>query len=197
MYVFYQNTYISREEREKVYGHKSGVVWLTGLSGAGKSTIAHKLELYLFEKGIRVYVLDGDNVRHGLNKDLGFSMEDRKENIRRIAHVAALFVDAGILTICAIISPYKVDREMAREIIGKDKFLEVYVKCPLKVCEDRDPKGLYKKARSGLIKGFTGIDDPYEEPKNPDLVLDTSIMSIEECMNSLLELLRSRGWVSI
>lgn len=183
---------ISREDRESRNGHGSAVLWFTGLSGSGKSTIAQALQAVLFEHGCQSYVLDGDNIRHGLNKDLGFSPEDREENIRRIGEVAALFRDAGFIVSTAFISPYQSDRDKVRELCG-DAFIEVYVQCALDVCEERDPKGLYKKAREGKIPEFTGISAPYEAPVTPELVLDTAILSLEECVGKVVEYLQTRG----
>lgn len=162
------------------------VIWLTGLSGSGKSTIAAALEKFLLEHAHSVKPLDGDNIRMGLNKDLGFSSEDRKENIRRIAEVAKLFSDTGMITVTSFISPFEEDRNIANSIIGEDNFIQVYVKTPLEVCERRDPKGLYKKARKGEIKNFTGIDSPYEEPKNPHIVLDTTVLTVEQCVQTIV-----------
>jgi len=193
-HIIWHDGYVTREERIAHYGHRSGLVWFTGLSGSGKSTIAHNLERVLFNNGIKVYALDGDNIRHGLNSDLGFSPEDRKENIRRIAEVARLFVDAGIIVLAAFISPYKRDREFVRSRFNEGDFIEVYVRCPVEICEQRDPKGQYKKARQGLIKGYTGIDAPYEEPEDPELILDTSRLSIEESVREVYEYLKARGW---
>jgi len=173
-------------------GHKGAVVWFTGLSGSGKSTIAHAVEEALFERGCRSYVLDGDNIRHGLNKNLGFSPEDRTENIRRIGEVANLFVQAGIIALTAFISPYRADRDAARKVAGSD-FIEVYVKCGIDVCESRDTKGLYKKARAGEVKEFTGISAPYEEPLNPELVVDTSQESLEESTKKVMACLVEHG----
>jgi len=187
--------YVKRKDRNKVYGHKSGVVWFTGLSASGKSTIAHTLEKVLFEKGIKVYVFDGDNIRHGLNSDLGFSPKDRRENLRRIAEVSKLFVDAGLIVLACFISPYKKDREYIKQIIGKEDFIEIYVKCPVEVCEKRDPKGFYKKAKAGIIKGYTGIDAPYEEPENPDLIIESDKLSPEESANKVYEFLVKKGWL--
>ncbi len=187
---------ISREDRENLNGHRSFILWFTGLSGAGKSTIAHRLEERLFENAIRTYVLDGDNVRTGLNKGLGFSAEDREENIRRIGQVAKLFVDAGLVALTAFISPYKKDRAVARSLVGNDEFVEIYVKCPLETCEQRDVKGLYEKARLGEIKGFTGIDDPYEEPESPEIILETDKVNLEQCVERILNFLEARGLVS-
>lgn len=160
--IVWHKTTVSREEREGINGHRGATIWLTGLSGSGKSTIANLMEKALWERGVRSFVLDGDNVRHGLNKDLGFSPKDRTENIRRIGEVAALFTDAGIVNITAFISPYRADREIARKAMPEGCFVEVYIKCDLDQCEKRDPKGLYKKARAGEIPEFTGISAPYE-----------------------------------
>lgn len=193
-HIIWHDGYVAREERLLKYGHKSGVVWFTGLSASGKSTIAHNLERVLFEKGIKTYSLDGDNIRHGLNSDLGFSPEDRKENLRRIAEVARLFVDAGVMVLAAFISPYKKDREFVRSRFNEGEFIEVYVRCPIEVCEQRDPKGQYKKARAGIIKGYTGVDAPYEEPENPELILDTSKLSVEESVKIIYQYLKDRGW---
>ena len=187
--------YVKREDRNKAYRHKSGVVWFTGLSASGKSTIAHTLEKILFEKGIKVYVFDGDNIRHGLNSDLGFSPEDRRENLRRIAEVSKLFVDAGLIVLACFISPYRKDREYIRQIIGKEDFIEIYVKCPVEVCEKRDPKGFYKKAKAGIIKGYTGVDAPYEEPENPDLIIESDKLSPEESAKKVYEFLVKKGWL--
>jgi adenylylsulfate kinase len=173
-------------------GHRSVVVWFTGLSGSGKSTIAHEVESQLFERGCRTYVLDGDNIRHGLNKNLGFSPGDRGENIRRVAEVANLFVQAGVIALTAFISPYRADRDNARKIAGGD-FVEVYVKCDIDVCEARDTKGLYKKARAGEVKEFTGISAPYEEPLHPELVLDTAKETLAESAAKVIEVLKARG----
>lgn len=178
--TFHRGT-VDRENRERLLGQRGCVVWFTGLSGSGKSTIAREVETLLAAAGRLVYVLDGDNVRHGLNSDLGFSDADRQENIRRIAEVAALFVDAGIIVLTAFISPFVDDRERARAIIGPDRFVEVFVDTPLATCERRDPKGLYEKARSGAIAEFTGISSPYEPPLAPALVLQTTELGIREC----------------
>ncbi len=193
--IYWHKGKITREDRERIQGHKGCTIWLTGLSGSGKSTIAHKLEERLFELGIRSYVLDGDNIRFGLNKDLGFSREERKENIRRIAEVAKLFTDAGVINITAFISPYKEDRLGARNIQKEGDFIEVYVRCPLNICEERDPKGLYKKARAGELKEFTGVDDPYEEPENPEIVLFTETETQEECVSRIIAYLREKDYI--
>lgn len=183
---------VKREDREKLNGHKSCVLWFTGLSGSGKSTLAHAVENALFDRGCRTYVLDGDNIRFGLNKNLGFSPEDRTENIRRIGEVAKLFNDAGVIALTAFISPYREDRDAARAISG-ESFIEIYVKCDLEECERRDVKGLYKKARAGEIKEFTGISAPYEEPLKGELTVDTAAMSLDECTIAVLEYLKTRG----
>lgn len=180
-----QNYSLNKSDRLKLKGHKSCVIWLTGLSGSGKSTIANLVEVELNKLGVHTYVLDGDNVRMGLNSDLGFSKVDRKENIRRISEVAKLFKDSGTVVITAFISPFKEDREHSKQIIGED-FVEVYVNSSLEVCEKRDPKGLYKKVRSGEIDNFTGIDSPYEPPENPDITLKTDEFSVDFCVEKLL-----------
>jgi adenylylsulfate kinase len=183
---------VTRDNREKLNGHKAAVLWFTGLSGSGKSTLAQAVENALFDRGCRTYVLDGDNIRHGLNKNLGFSPEDRSENIRRIGEVANLFNDAGVMALTAFISPYRQDRDDARGIAG-DSFIEIYAKCALDICEERDPKGLYKKARAGEIPEFTGISAPYEEPENAELVIDTGVSSLDDCVIQVLDYLKERG----
>lgn len=183
---------ISKEDRKKRNGHGGAVLWFTGLSASGKSSIAQALQEVLFEHGCQAYVLDGDNIRHGLNKDLGFSPEDREENIRRIGEVAALFLDAGFIVSTAFISPYRADRDKARNLCG-DRFIEVFVDCPVDVCAVRDPKGLYQKAREGKIPEFTGISAPYESPANPELVLNTAELSVEDCVRKVVEYLQVRG----
>ncbi|MCC8358773.1 adenylyl-sulfate kinase [Salinimicrobium sediminilitoris] len=184
------NYHITRNDHNRQNGHNSFVIWFTGLSGSGKSTIANNLEKALFHKGIKTYSLDGDNIRSGLNKGLTFSLEDRKENNRRIAEVAKLFMDAGIVTVTAFISPLKQDREEARKIIGESNFLEIYVNTPLSICEERDVKGLYKKARAGEIENFTGISSPYEAPEEPALEIRTQQMSINESIEKITEYLK-------
>jgi len=186
---------ITKEDRIKLMKQKGVTIWLTGLSGSGKSTIAAELEHALLENGHQAYILDGDNIRHGLNKNLGFSPEDRSENIRRIGEVAKLFTDANIITITAFISPYRQDRENARKLQKNGEFIEVYVKCPLEVCEQRDTKGLYKKARAGEVKEFTGISAPYEEPLNHEITIDTSKMPVEESIRAILKYLEEKGYV--
>lgn len=188
---------ISKDDRTSMMGQKGVTVWLTGLSGSGKSTIAVELEHALIENNHHAYILDGDNVRHGLNKNLGFSPEDRTENIRRIGEVAKLFTDANLITVTAFISPYRADRDEARALLGDNEFVEVYVKCPVEVCEERDVKGLYKKARAGEIKEFTGISAPYEEPDNAELVIDTSELSVEESTRAIIAYLAEKGFVKL
>jgi bifunctional enzyme CysN/CysC len=183
-----QHFQINKQARAEFNNQKPCVLWLTGLSGSGKSTIANELEKELYRLGHRTYVLDGDNVRHGLNKDLGFTQEDRVENIRRVAEVAKLMVDAGLIVICTLISPYRADREMARALFQEGEFFEVFVDTPLEVCEARDPKGLYKKARSGELKNFTGIDQQYENPKAPELRISAENTPLDVIVGNLLEL---------
>jgi len=186
---------ITREDRQQLNGHKGCTVWLTGLSGSGKSTIAVELEKRLLERGVRTYILDGDNIRHGLNKNLGFSPEDRTENIRRIGEVAKLFCDAGLVALTAFISPYRADRDQVRAIMQPGDFIEVFVDCPVEVCEQRDVKGLYKKARSGEIKEFTGVSAPYEAPSAPELAIETSDQSVEKSALQILTYLERQGIV--
>lgn len=188
---------VSNEDRCKLKGHKGAVLWFTGLSACGKSTVANTVDHLLHQRGTHTVVLDGDNVRHGLNKNLGFSAEDRAENIRRIGEVAALFAGSGNITLTAFISPYKADRDKARELLGDGEFIEVYVNASLETCEARDPKGLYKKARAGEIKGFTGIDDPYEAPDNPELTLDADNKGIDELAEEVVNYLDSKGYLSL
>ncbi|WP_275100214.1 adenylyl-sulfate kinase [Sedimenticola hydrogenitrophicus] len=189
--VWHQPT-VTRGRRAKNNGHKSVILWFTGLSGAGKSTIAHALEESLYQLGANTYVLDGDNVRHGLCGDLGFSDTDRNENIRRIGELAKLFIDAGIIALTAFISPFQEDRQRARDLVPEGDFIEIHVKCPLEVCETRDPKGLYKKARAGLIKGYTGISSPYEVPDNPEIVIDTSVRDVDQCVMEIIDYLAAK-----
>ena len=184
-----QNLTINKNLREKINGHKGQVLWMTGLSGSGKSTIANELEKILYSQGKKTYILDGDNIRHGLNKDLGFTDKDRVENIRRVAEVAKLMCDAGLIVITAFISPFRLEREMARSLFEKNDFKEIYISTPLKVAEKRDPKGLYKKARQGKIPNFTGIDSIYEKPTNPDLEIDTSKVSLSKAVKKILNII--------
>jgi len=183
---------ISRELIETMAGHKAGVLWMTGLSGSGKSTIAHRIERELILSGHRVYVLDGDTLRTGLNRDLGFGEEARRENLRRAAEVVKVLVDTGLIVIASFISPFSAERQMVREIIGAG-FLEVYVEANLETCEERDPKGLYKRARAGVIPKFTGISSPYEAPEHPDLRLNTSVYSLDECIKQFSDFIAQAG----
>ncbi|MFA5619196.1 MAG: adenylyl-sulfate kinase [Weeksellaceae bacterium] len=178
--LFNQKFNISRKDRNLKSGHNSKVIWITGLSGSGKSTVANGLEELLFKKNIRTYTLDGDNIRRGINKELTFTEEDRTENLRRIGEIVKLFIDAGVVVIAAFISPMKKDRQMLREIIGEEDFFEVFINTPIEICEQRDAKGLYKKARSGEILNFTGISAPYEAPENPDVTINTEKQSAKE-----------------
>jgi adenylylsulfate kinase len=186
---------VTRQRREAQNGHKSVILWFTGLSGAGKSTIAHATEEALHRMGCHTFVFDGDNVRHGLCGDLDFSIEARRENIRRIGEMSKLFLEAGVIALTAFISPFRADRARVRALVPHGDFLEIYVKCSLEVCESRDVKGLYRRARAGEIKEFTGISSPYEEPKDPELTLDTTVTSIDECVDFVLGLLGSRGLI--
>jgi adenylylsulfate kinase len=192
--VVWHHATVTRARREVLNSHRSGVVWFTGLSGSGKSTLGHAVEEALHQLGCRTFVFDGDNVRHGLCSDLSFSIEDRTENIRRIGEMTKLFAEAGVIALTAFISPLRADRDRVRKLVGDD-FIEVYVKCPLSVCEGRDVKGMYAKARQGLIKEFTGISSPYEEPEHPELVVDTSMVGLDESVRLVVDLLRSRGLV--
>ncbi len=187
---------VDREAREKLHGHRAACLWFTGLSGSGKSTLALEVENILHAQGCHTIVLDGDNIRHGLNKNLGFSPEDRAENIRRIGEVANLFVEGGSIVMTAFISPYRDDRDMARALVPEGRFFEVHVDCALDICEERDPKGLYKKARAGEIKQFTGIDAPYEAPEKPELVVDTGVESLEESAQRVIDALKVSGILS-
>ncbi|MCM3004387.1 adenylyl-sulfate kinase [Priestia koreensis] len=193
--IVWHNSNVTKEERREKNQHHSFVLWFTGLSGSGKSTVANAVARALFDQGIGNYVLDGDNIRFGLNKNLGFSDDDRKENIRRIGEVAKLFVDSGQAVLTAFISPFQEDRDQVRTILGEDEFVEIFVKCPLDECEKRDPKGLYKKARSGEIKQFTGIDSPYEAPNRAELVVETDKHDIEECVQLVLNYLKERRFI--
>lgn len=186
---------LNKEDRRKQNGHNSFVIWFTGLSGSGKSTLANAVASKLYHENVRNYVLDGDNIRHGLNKDLGFSEEDRTENIRRIGEVAKLFVDSGQVVLTAFISPFQADRKLVRDLLEDKEFIEVFVKCPIDTCEERDPKGLYAKARQGIIKDFTGINSPYEEPENPELVIETNQQSIEESVEIVFQYLKQQGLI--
>ncbi len=191
--VIWHPSSITKHDRERLNGHFGATLWLTGLSASGKSTLAHEVQDQLYNREIRAYVLDGDNIRHRLNRDLGFSPEDRKENIRRIGEVAHLFNEVGFIVLCAFISPYRADRRSARDLQDDGSFYEVFCRCPLEVCEQRDPKGLYKKARAGEIEEFTGISAPYEEPEEPELIVDTDRQTIKESAGSVIQFLEEKG----
>ena len=194
--IVWHDASISKSERREKNNHHSFILWFTGLSASGKSSIANALARELFERGNQSFVLDGDNVRHGLNKDLGFDEDSRKENIRRIGEVSKLFVESGQIVLTAFISPYQEDRDTVRELVGEGEFLEVYVKCSVEECERRDPKGLYKKARNEEIKNFTGISAPYEAPVNPEIVVDSENFSIEECAQQLIQILVEKEYIN-
>lgn len=194
--TYFQSFEVTKTARALLNAQKPVLLWFTGLSGAGKSTIANSLEQKLHGLGKRTFVLDGDNVRHGLNRDLGFTEADRVENIRRVAEVAKLFVEAGLITIVSFISPFRAEREMARDLVGPDEFIEIFVDTPLEICERRDPKGLYRKARRGELRNFTGLDSPYERPTSPELTLDASDASVEDLAHQIMELLQRRGVLS-
>ncbi len=197
-HIYWHEGDITKEDRERMNGHKGVCLWFTGLSGSGKSTIAREVENILYERGVRTYVLDGDNIRHGLNKDLGFSPEDRNENIRRIGEVAKLFVDAGLIVMTAFISPYRADRDRVRQIMQEGEFVEIYVEADLETCEERDPKGLYKKARAGEIKEFTGISAPYEAPLHPELVINTTEETdVRKNAQKVVAFLEKKGYLSV
>jgi len=193
--VVWHQHHVDKSVRAERNGQKPFMLWFTGLSGSGKSTVAGALEQTLFESGRQVYLLDGDNVRHGLNRDLGFSDADRVENIRRIGEVGKLLVDAGVIALSAFISPFARDRMMVRRLLEPGEFIEVFVDAPLSVCEDRDPKGLYKKARAGQIPEFTGIDSPYEAPESPEILLQTEGRELQDCVNEILSWLRERNYL--
>jgi adenylylsulfate kinase len=190
------NAIIKKDHRHRMNAHRSFILWFTGLSGSGKSTLAHALEAELHDRGIRTYVLDGDNVRMGLNRDLGFSAADRKENIRRIAEVAKLFVDAGVVVLTAFISPYREERTLCRDLVESGEFIEIYVKCPLSVCEQRDVKGLYGKARRGEISQFTAVDAPYETPEDPEITVATGKETITACIDRIIAYLEDNRYVN-
>jgi adenylylsulfate kinase len=194
--IIWHEPSVTVDDRWKSNGYKSCVLWFTGLSASGKSTIAHALDRKLHRSGIHSYVLDGDNVRHGINRDLGLSPEDRKENIRRIGEISKLFVDAGLLVLAAFIAPYREDRRQIRTSLNEKDFIEIYVKCSIRECEKRDPKGFYKKARNGEIKEFTGISAPYEIPDNPEIILETDNKRVDECVQQVLNYLDQHGYVN-
>ena len=190
--IIWHHATVTRSRREQLNGHKGCVLWFTGLSGSGKSTLAHAVEEQLYQRGCRTFVLDGDNVRHGLSTDLGFSIEDRKENIRRIGEAAKLMLEAGLITMTAFISPFQQERESVRRLMPHGDFIEIYCKASLETCESRDVKGLYKKARAGEIKNYTAIDSPYEAPTAPELIVNTEIHSLEQAVNSVIKVLTER-----
>jgi adenylylsulfate kinase len=194
--VWHQAT-ITREARQLQNGHRSAIVWFTGLSGAGKSTLAHALEDRLYTMGCKTFVLDGDNVRHGLCSDLSFTNKDREENIRRVGEAAKLFLESGVIVLTAFISPFRSDRERVRNLVMHGDFMEVYCKCLLEICESRDVKGMYKKAREGKIPEFTGISSPYEEPINPELAVETGSLSVDESVSMVMRLLAERGVINL
>jgi adenylylsulfate kinase len=195
--IIWHNATVTTKHRNHKNNHKSVILWFTGLSGSGKSTLAHAIEKKLYQQGCRTFVLDGDNVRHGLSSDLGFSELDRKENIRRIGEVAKLMMEAGIITLAAFISPYRKDRELARNLVPHGDFIEVYCKAKLATCEIRDVKGLYKKVRSGEIENYTGIDSPYEHPLKPEIVIDTDSLSLDESVKLIMQLLNQQSIVKL
>ncbi|MDN4492917.1 adenylyl-sulfate kinase [Ureibacillus aquaedulcis] len=194
--IVWHDASISKSERKEKNNHHSFILWFTGLSASGKSSIANALARVLFERGNQTFVLDGDNIRHGLNKDLGFDEDSRKENIRRIGEVSKLFVESGQIVLTAFISPYQEDRDVVRALVEDGEFIEVYVKCSVEECERRDPKGLYKKARNEEIKNFTGISAPYEAPVNPEIVVDSENFSIEECAKQLIQILTEKEYIN-
>lgn len=194
--IVWHHATVTRTRRQQQNGHKSVVLWFTGLSGAGKSTVAHAVEEALHKRGCHTFVFDGDNVRHGLCSDLSFSEPARKENIRRVGEMAKLFVEAGVIALTAFISPYRTDRQKVRELVIPGDFVEVYCRCSLEVCEKRDVKGLYKRARQGEIREFTGISSPYEEPANPELVIDTGEAALETCVDQVITYLGRNGYLN-
>lgn len=196
-HIVWHNSHVNRRERNILNQHASGVLWFTGLSAAGKSTIAHGVEKKLFGLGIRSYVLDGDNVRHGINSDLGFSREDRKENIRRIVEISKLLADSGLIVLASFISPFKEDREYVRKCLSGDNFYEIYVKCSIQECQKRDPKGMYDKARKGIIKQYTGVSAPYEEPESPHLIIDTEKYDIANSIKLVLNYMDREGLLTL
>lgn len=193
--IVWHQASISKEDRRHKNNHHSCILWFTGLSASGKSTIANEVAKALFHLNVQQYVLDGDNIRHGLNKDLGFTDYDRTENIRRIGEVAKLFVDNGQIVLTAFISPFIADRNIVRSLVEQDEFIEVYVECSVETCESRDPKGLYKKAKNGEIQNFTGISSPYEAPINPEITLNTDKQSVQECVETILQFLKSKNYI--
>jgi adenylylsulfate kinase len=194
--VVWHHATVTRQRRENLNNHKGAVLWFTGLSGAGKSTLAHAVEEELHQRKCRTFVLDGDNVRHGLCSDLGFSLDDRSENLRRIGEVAKLFIESGTVVLTAFISPLQDDRKKVRKLMPHGDFIEIFCKCSIDICEDRDVKGLYKRARAGEIPEFTGVSSPYEEPKKPELVVNTGEEALEDCVNQVIGFMQSRGLIA-
>jgi len=194
--IYKHQSLVSRDQRQRQAGHRSVILWFTGFSGSGKSTLAHAVEEALFKRGCRTFVFDGDNVRHGLCADLGFSEADRTENIRRIGEMSKLFIEAGVIVLTAFISPFKADRQKVRSLVDEGDFIEIYCSAPIEVCEQRDVKGLYAKARAGKIANFTGISSPYEPPLNPELVMDTANQSLEQCVSAIIKYLEERSILS-
>ncbi|MCJ7841426.1 adenylyl-sulfate kinase [Lederbergia sp. NSJ-179] len=191
-HITWHHSTVTKENRHVLNGHKSCVLWFTGLSGSGKSTLANAVDYKLFQLGVSSYVLDGDNIRHGLNRDLGFRVEDRKENIRRIGEVAKLFVDSGQIVSTAFISPFREDREIVRNMLEPEEFIEVYLHCPIQICEKRDPKGLYQKARNGKIADFTGISSPYETPDDPEITINTDQITIQQSVEKIFSYFKEK-----
>ncbi|MCW9046742.1 MAG: adenylyl-sulfate kinase [Gammaproteobacteria bacterium] len=195
--VVWSEVNVTKDRRDNLNKQRSAIIWFTGLSGSGKTTIANALEQRLHKEAFRTYLLDGDNVRHGLSNDLGFSDNDRTENIRRIGEVSKLFIDAGVMVLATFISPFIKDRKCVRNIVNETEFIEIYIKCPLELCENRDIKGLYKKARAGEIKHFTGIDSPYEAPESAEIIIDTSLLSIDESVDAIINYLIKNAYLVI
>jgi adenylylsulfate kinase len=195
--ITWHHATVTRQRRENLNGHRSFILWFTGLSSSGKSTIAHEVEERLYQRGCRTFVFDGDNVRHGLNSDLAFSKEDRRENIRRIGEICKLFTEAGIISLTAFISPYRKDRDRIRSLVKHGDFIEIYCHCSLNECERRDTKNLYTRAKTGDVKEFTGISSPYEKPEDPEIIVDTEINAIDECVNIIIDYLDRSGTLSL
>ena len=195
--ITWHHPIITREDREQLLGQKGITLWFTGLSQSGKSTLATEVEKILYERGYITFILDGDNIRHGLNRNLGFSPEDREENIRRIGEVAHLFSQAGIINMTAFISPYRADRKKARDLANEGEFIEIFCRCSLDACEERDKKGLYKKARAGKVPEFTGISAPYEEPENPEITIETDRETIKEGVSEIISYLENKGFIKV
>jgi adenylylsulfate kinase len=195
--VYWNELAVTKQHRQQLHGHKSLILWFTGLSGSGKSTIANIIEQKLYEQGVSTYLMDGDHLRHGLNADLNFSTEDRRENIRRVGEVAKLFVDSGMVVIATFVSPYRHDRQLIRSLVQPDEFIEIYIKCSLETCESRDPKGLYKRARRQEIKEFTGVSSPYEEPENPELIVESERLTPMECSEQIMTYLKTKSLLDL